>query len=104
LAALALLRRSEALEQLQRWEEALRAAQEAEQDALAFESDRGQQQVIEYLLEENRVLREKLGGRRLRLTDAQRRRLAVRARVLERRALTGIACIVTPDTLRLPRN
>jgi hypothetical protein len=58
-----------------------------------------QQQVIDYLLEENRVLREQLGGRRLRLTDGQRRRLAVRARALGRRALTGIACIVTPDTL-----
>ncbi len=41
----------------------------------------------------------KLGSRRLRLTDAQRRRLAVRARALGRRALTSIACIVTPHTL-----
>ena len=62
-------------------------------------SNCNQQQVIDYLLEENRVLREQLGGRRLRLTDGQRRRLAVRARALGRRALTGIACIVTPDTL-----
>ena len=61
--------------------------------------NRGQQQVIEYLVEENRVLREQLGGRRLRLTDAQRRRLAVRAEALGRKALLGIACIVTPDTL-----
>jgi transposase InsO family protein len=60
---------------------------------------RGQQQVIDYLLEENRVLREQLGGRRLRLTDAQRRRLARRAEALGRQALSGIACIVTPDTL-----
>jgi hypothetical protein len=43
--------------------------------------NRSQQQVIEYLMEENRVLREQLGRRRLRLTDAQRRRLAVRDRV-----------------------
>jgi putative transposase len=56
-------------------------------------------QVIEYLLEENRVLREQLGGRRLRLTDAQRRRLAVRGKALGWKALTGIVCIVTPDTL-----
>ena len=34
-----------------------------------------QQQAIEYLREENKVLREQLGGRRLRLTDEQRRRL-----------------------------
>jgi len=60
---------------------------------------RGQQQVIDYLLEENRVLRAQLDGRRLRLTDAQRRRLAVRAHALGRTALTGIACVVTPETL-----
>ena len=61
--------------------------------------NRGQQRVIEYLVEENRVLRDQLGGRRLRLTNKQRRRLAVRARALGRRALMGITCIVTPDTL-----
>jgi hypothetical protein len=37
-----------------------------------------QQNVIEYLREENRVLREQLGDRRLRFHDDQRRRLAVR--------------------------
>ncbi len=37
---------------------------------------REQQDVIDYLVEENRVLREQIGGRRLRLTDHQRRRLA----------------------------
>jgi hypothetical protein len=67
--------------------------------AIAGWINRSQQQVIDYLLEENRVLREQLGGRRLSLTDAQRRRLAVRARALGRRALTNIAGIVTPDTL-----
>jgi len=36
---------------------------------------REQDAVIEYLREENRVLREQLGKRRLRLTDDQRRRL-----------------------------
>jgi len=45
--------------------------------ALAGWVNRGQQRVIEYLVEENRVLREQLGGRRLRLTDEQRRRRAV---------------------------
>ena len=40
-----------------------------------------QMQVIDYLREENRVLREQLGGRRLRLDDNQRRRLAVKAKV-----------------------
>ena len=44
-----------------------------------------QLQRIEYLREENRVLRELLAGRRLRLNDDQRRRLAVRAKGLGRR-------------------
>jgi len=42
--------------------------------------NRTQQDVIEYLQEENRVLREQLGGKRLRFTDAQRRRLATKAK------------------------
>ena len=41
-----------------------------------------QHEVIEYLQEENRVLREQLGGKRLRFNDDQRRRLAVRAKIL----------------------
>ena len=41
--------------------------------------NRHQQQVVEYLVEENRVLKEQLKGQRLRLTDDQRRRLAVKA-------------------------
>ena len=39
-----------------------------------------QRDVITYLQEENRVLREQLGPRRLRFTDDQRRRLAAKAR------------------------
>lgn len=62
-------------------------------------ASRRQQAVIAYLLEENRVLREQLGGRRLRLSDSQRRRLAVKGRVLGRKALSEIAGIVTPDTI-----
>ena len=61
--------------------------------------NRRQQVVIEYLLEENRVLREKLGGRRLRFTDEQRRRLAVKGKALGRKALLEFAGIVTPDTI-----
>ena len=41
-----------------------------------------QLQVIDYLREENRVLRKQLGGRRLRLNDDQRRRLARKAKGL----------------------
>ena len=60
---------------------------------------RRQQEVIEYLVEENRVLREQLGGRRLRLTDDQRRRLAAKGKTIGRRALDRFATIVTPDTI-----
>ena len=58
-----------------------------------------QQDVIGYLVEENRVLRAQLRGRRLRLTDDQRRRLAVRGHRLGRAALRQVATIVTPDTI-----
>ena len=58
-----------------------------------------QLQVIDYLREENRVLREQLGDRRLRLNDDQRRRLAVKAKALERKILAEVASIVTPETL-----
>jgi transposase InsO family protein len=61
--------------------------------------NRQQQAVIDYLLEENRVLRAERGSRRLRLTDDQRRRLAVKGKVLGRRRLGDIAGIVTPDTI-----
>jgi hypothetical protein len=40
---------------------------------------RHQQQVISYLIEENHVLKAQLGGRRLRLIDTERRRLATLA-------------------------
>ena len=58
-----------------------------------------QQIVIDYLTEENRVLREQIGHRRLHFTDDQRRRLAVRAKQLSRSALAHVANIVTPETL-----
>ena len=61
--------------------------------------NRHQQDVIAYLVEENRVLKEQMRGRKLRLNDDQRRRLAAKAKGLGRRALDGIATIVTPDTL-----
>ena len=52
--------------------------------------NRQQQAVIDYLLEENRVLRAAKPSRRLRLTDDQRRRLAVKGKVVG---------IITPDTV-----
>jgi putative transposase len=60
---------------------------------------RHQADCMEYLLEENRVLKEQLRGRRLRLTADQRRRLATRAKLPSRKALNRLATIVTPDTL-----
>jgi putative transposase len=51
------------------------------------------------LVEENRVLTEQVKGRRLRLTDDQRRRLAAKGRRLGRRVLRQVATIVTPDTI-----
>ena len=50
-----------------------------------------QQTVIDYLIEENRVLKEQLEGQRIRL--------AVKAKVLGRRALDELETLVTPDTL-----
>jgi putative transposase len=60
---------------------------------------RHQQQAITYLMAENRVLKAQLGGRRLRLTDTDRRRLAALAHPLERQRLQELATLVTPDTL-----
>src|SRR3954468_14333949 len=50
--------------------------------ALAGWMNERQLQTIEYLREENRVLREQLGDRRVRFNDDQRRRLATKARGL----------------------
>src|SRR6185437_1742225 len=58
-----------------------------------------QQQIIEYLREENRVHREQLSGRRVRFNDDQRRRLAAKAKGLGRKLLAEVATIMTPETL-----
>jgi putative transposase len=67
--------------------------------ALAGWMNRHQLQIIDYLREENRVLREQLGGRRMRFNDGQRRRLAAKAKGLGRKLLAEVASIVTPETL-----
>jgi hypothetical protein len=67
--------------------------------ALAGWLNRHQQAVIDYLIEENGVLKEQLEGKRLRFTDEQRMRLAVKAKVLGRRLLYEIETLATPDTL-----
>jgi putative transposase len=61
--------------------------------------NRHQLDVIEYLQEENRVLKERMGGRRLRFTDAERWRLARKAQALGRKVLNELETLVTPDTL-----
>jgi len=83
--------------------------------------NRSQQDVIEYLREEeaaelpsDRVLREQLGGKRLLFTGRQRRRLAAKAKAIAagearkrcvakrlrgRKGLFEISTLVTPDTL-----
>jgi len=61
--------------------------------------NRRQQDAIEYLLTENRVLREKLGKKRILLNDDQRRQLAVKGRILGRKMLEQLANIAAPDTI-----
>ena len=61
--------------------------------------NRRQQDAIEYLLTENRVLREKLGKKRILLSDDQRRRLAVKGKILGRKVLEQVARAIV-DVLR----
>ncbi len=61
--------------------------------------NRQQQFVIEYLLTENQVLREKLGKKRILLNDDQRRRLAAKGRILGRKLLEEVGTLFTPDTI-----
>jgi putative transposase len=60
---------------------------------------RQQAATIDYLKAENRMLRARLGGRRIVFTDADRRQLAEKARVLGRKALHELGTVVTPETL-----
>jgi len=57
------------------------------------------QQVISDLIEGNRVHQTHLGGRRLRLTDTERRRLATLAYPLGRKRLKEVATLATLATL-----
>jgi hypothetical protein len=59
---------------------------------------RRERQAVVYLIEENRLVLRQLGGRRLRLADDDRRRLATCAYRLGRVALREIATIATRDT------
>ncbi len=71
----------------------------AEQSLLCVFSgwvNRQQAQVIDYLVEENRALKEQLKGKRLHLSDNQRRRLAAKAKLLGRRVLSQMALLQGP--------
>ena len=67
--------------------------------SLAGWMNQRQQHVIEFLIEENRVLREQIGDRRLKFSDDQRRRLAAKAKKPGRKLLAQVATLVTPETL-----
>ena len=67
--------------------------------ALAGWMNQRQRDVIDYLREENGVLREQFGKRRLQFSDDQRRRLAVRGKKLGRKLLTEVVTLVAPATL-----
>jgi hypothetical protein len=61
--------------------------------------NRQQQEVIEYLRTENQVLKEKLGNKRILLNNDQRRRLAVKGKILGRKLLQEVGTLFTPDTI-----
>ena len=61
--------------------------------------NRDLQEVIDYLVMENRVLREKIGSKRILLSDNQRRRLAVKGKTLGRKRLKELGAIFSPDTI-----
>ena len=61
--------------------------------------NRRQQDVIDYLKVENRVLREHLGNRKLHFTNDQRVRLAAKGKAIGKKALNDVAGVVTPDTI-----
>ena len=67
--------------------------------SLALWLNRQQQEVIDYLKEENRLLKAKLGDRKIQFTDAERRRLAIRAKAVGRKLLSQLDTLITPDTL-----
>ena len=55
--------------------------------------------VIEFLQAENQLLKERLRGKRIRFTDAERALLARKAKAVGRKALMKLDTIVCPDTL-----
>ena len=66
---------------------------------LAVWLERVLQEQVDFLKAENRLLREKLGTKRIRLTDAERRRLATLGKKLGRKGLAAVATIASPETI-----
>jgi hypothetical protein len=60
--------------------------------------NRQQQDAIAYLRTENQILRENLGKKRILLNDDQRRRMAVKGKVLGHKLLGEVGTLFTPDT------
>jgi hypothetical protein len=54
---------------------------------------------LDYLREENRILKEQLRGMRVRLNDDQRPRLASKAKRVGHQLLAQVATKATPETL-----
>ena len=67
--------------------------------ALAGWINQQQEDVIDYLREEVRILKELQGKKRLRFSDDQRRRLARKAKLIGYGRLKEIVGLVTPQTL-----
>ena len=67
--------------------------------ALSAWLHRHETEALASILQENRTLQAQLGHRPLRLTDDQRRRLAVLGHRLGRAHVQELAAIVTPDTM-----
>ncbi len=67
--------------------------------AVAGWMNRHQQDLMAYLQEENRILKNRLKGKRIRFTDDERRRLAVKGKMLGSKVLREVASIVTPNTI-----
>jgi len=70
--------------------------------AIAGWMNRQQQEAISYLREENRILREKLGHKRILLNVAQKRRLAAAAVRLPRQLLREVGTLFSPGRLLKP--
>ena len=66
---------------------------------LAGMLDKQTQLAIEYLREENKVLRDKIGTKRIILNKFQKRRLAIKAKALHKNVLADVGTLFSPDTL-----